>query len=189
MIYQSADRVEIAADSGFITIHFESGKSKEIDSLAYHYDIILNPRTRQYWRVTVWDDAGNGVTSEPAWFETAKMNEPWKGFFLESAAGTIGDKYALTPSAVFARINTSSASSIVYRTLLVCRSCEETLGPLSPKNLRFIWFFTPPIEIAAVSYSYRKLSYSHKNHVLQLCKKTLCYVIVPYDRTVNNTIT
>src|SRR4051812_36056943 len=81
-IYQSAARVEIAADSDFKTILFDSGKNVEIDSLAYYPDITLKPRTRYYWQVTVWGDAGDVVTSETAWFETAKMNEPWKGKWI-----------------------------------------------------------------------------------------------------------
>jgi alpha-L-rhamnosidase len=81
-IYQSAARVEIAADSDFKTILFDSGKNTEINSLAYYPDITLKPRTRYYWQVTVWGDAGDVVTSETAWFETAKMNEPWKGKWI-----------------------------------------------------------------------------------------------------------
>ncbi|MEH7418035.1 family 78 glycoside hydrolase catalytic domain [Neobacillus drentensis] len=81
-IYQSAARVEIAAESGFETILFDSGKSQEIDSLAYHPDIRLKPRTRYYWRVTVWGDAGDKLTSESAWFETAKMDEAWEGKWI-----------------------------------------------------------------------------------------------------------
>ncbi|MBT2725814.1 family 78 glycoside hydrolase catalytic domain [Bacillus sp. ISL-75] len=81
-IFQSAAKVEIAVDPSFETILFDSGKSQEIDSLAYHPDIKLKPRTRYYWRVTVWGDAGDEVTSESAWFETAKMDEPWEGKWI-----------------------------------------------------------------------------------------------------------
>ena len=81
-IYQSAARVEIAADSGFETILFDSGKSREIVSLAYQPDIKLKPRTRYYWRVTIWGEAGDEVTSESAWFETAKIDEPWEGKWI-----------------------------------------------------------------------------------------------------------
>ncbi|WP_342041638.1 alpha-L-rhamnosidase [Bacillus sp. OTU2372] len=81
-IYQSAARVEIAADSSFESILFDSGKSQEVDCLAYHPDVKLKPRTRYFWRVTVWGDAGDEVTSESAWFETAKMDEPWEGKWI-----------------------------------------------------------------------------------------------------------
>lgn len=80
--FQTAARVEIAADLGFETILFDSGKSHEIDSLAYTPDIQLKPRTRYYWRVTVWGDSGDEATSEAAWFETAKMEEPWQGKWI-----------------------------------------------------------------------------------------------------------
>jgi alpha-L-rhamnosidase len=81
-IFQTAARVEIAADPRFETILHDCGKSQEIDNLAYTPDIQLKPRTRYYWRVTVWGNAGDEVTSDAAWFETAKIVESWQGKWI-----------------------------------------------------------------------------------------------------------
>ena len=59
-------------DTGFINI----------DSLAYKADMLLLPRTRYYWTVTVHTDAGEEVTSEVNWFETAKQDETWAGKWI-----------------------------------------------------------------------------------------------------------
>lgn len=80
--FQQSARVEIAADSHFNQLVFDSGQQQHMDSLAYTPDIELQPRTRYYWRVTVWGDAGEVATSEAAWFETAKMDEPWQGAWI-----------------------------------------------------------------------------------------------------------
>ncbi|GIO92075.1 alpha-L-rhamnosidase [Paenibacillus lactis] len=74
---QAAARIEVALDIAFSTIVFDSGRSKDIDNLAFELPIGLEPRTRYYWRVTVWADNGDFAISETAWFETAKLNEPW----------------------------------------------------------------------------------------------------------------
>jgi alpha-L-rhamnosidase len=75
--YQTAARVEISLDEDFRYIVFDSGKEDNIDSLAFYPDIKISARTRYFWRVTVWGDSGDSAVSEIAWFETAKMEEPW----------------------------------------------------------------------------------------------------------------
>ena len=42
----------------------------------------LQPRTRYYWRVKVTGDNGESAVSEPAFFETAKMQEPWQAIWV-----------------------------------------------------------------------------------------------------------
>jgi alpha-L-rhamnosidase len=84
-IFQEAARVEIAIDINFTEVVFDSGKKQDIDSLAYSPDLRLSPRTRYYWRVTVWGNAGEEVTSETVWFETAKIDEPWQGVWITQA--------------------------------------------------------------------------------------------------------
>jgi len=81
-VFQTAARVEISADFGFEIILFDSGKNQEIVNLSYTPDIQLKPRTRYFWRVTVWGDAGDEVSSDIAWFETAKMDEPWQAKWI-----------------------------------------------------------------------------------------------------------
>ena len=55
----------------------------QLDSLATQLpDLVLEPRTRYEWRVSVRTDAGEEATSEPAWFETGKMEEPWQASWI-----------------------------------------------------------------------------------------------------------
>ncbi|MEE0026715.1 MAG: hypothetical protein U0J70_03920, partial [Atopobiaceae bacterium] len=42
----------------------------------------LSSRTRHEWRVSVRTDAGEEATSETAWFETGKMDEPWEASWV-----------------------------------------------------------------------------------------------------------
>ncbi|MCM3790276.1 glycoside hydrolase family 78 protein [Domibacillus indicus] len=80
--YQTAAQVEIAEDELFQEIVFDSGKREAIDSLSFMPNIELAPRTRYFWRVTVWGNAGGQATSDPVFFETAKMDEPWQGNWI-----------------------------------------------------------------------------------------------------------
>jgi alpha-L-rhamnosidase len=74
---QAAAQIQVALDEEFTVIVFDSFKNKDIDSLAFELPLKLEACTRYYWRVTVWCDNGDVATSEPAWFETAKLTEPW----------------------------------------------------------------------------------------------------------------
>lgn len=42
----------------------------------------MKPCSRYYWKVTVATDADEIITSETQFFETAKMEEPWKGKWI-----------------------------------------------------------------------------------------------------------
>jgi alpha-L-rhamnosidase len=79
---QVAAQIQVALDMDFSRIVFDSGKSHEIDSLAFELPIRLQPYTRYYSRVTVWADNGEVETSEVAWFETAKLGEPWEARWI-----------------------------------------------------------------------------------------------------------
>jgi alpha-L-rhamnosidase len=78
----------VAFDKDFNNIVFDSGKSEEIDSLAFELTIELKPYTRYYWRVAVWADNGEVATSEAAWFETAKMEKAWNGKWISPELGS-----------------------------------------------------------------------------------------------------
>ncbi|MDG5788499.1 family 78 glycoside hydrolase catalytic domain [Evansella sp. AB-P1] len=80
--YQSAARVEIASSSDFNDILFDSGKKEDINFLGYEPTLELQPRTRYYWRVTVWGDKSDNTVSDTAWFETGKMKEEWNGKWI-----------------------------------------------------------------------------------------------------------
>ncbi len=75
--FQTAARVQVAAEEDFRQILYDSGKRDDIDSLGFWLPLELKPRTRYYWRVTVWTDQQEEIQSPPAWFETSKMEEPW----------------------------------------------------------------------------------------------------------------
>lgn len=79
---QLAARIEVSLDESFEMIVHDSGKRSNIDSLSYKLDIELKPRTRYYWRVSVWADNGDFAISDVAWFETAKMEEAWQGIWI-----------------------------------------------------------------------------------------------------------
>jgi alpha-L-rhamnosidase len=79
---QSSAQIQVALDIDFTDIVFDSDISEEIDSLAYELPIELKPRTRYYWRVTVWANNGDVATSETAWFETAKIEEAWSSKWI-----------------------------------------------------------------------------------------------------------
>ncbi|MBY9078350.1 family 78 glycoside hydrolase catalytic domain [Paenibacillus sp. HN-1] len=79
---QTAARYVVAIDQKFEDIVFDSGRREDISSLAFELPIELMPRTRYFWRVEVWADNGEQAISEPAWFETAKLNEPWMGKWI-----------------------------------------------------------------------------------------------------------
>ncbi|MFA9557661.1 family 78 glycoside hydrolase catalytic domain [Evansella sp. AB-rgal1] len=80
--FQSEARVEISLSSGFEDVLFDSGKKKEMNRLCYQPDLILHPRTRYYWRVTVWGENEEVGVSEAAWFETGKIAEEWQAKWI-----------------------------------------------------------------------------------------------------------
>ncbi|MBR3312682.1 MAG: family 78 glycoside hydrolase catalytic domain [Atopobiaceae bacterium] len=54
-----------------------------LDSLATQIDgLTLEPRTRYEWNVSVRTNAGEESTSQTAWFETGKMDEPWNASWI-----------------------------------------------------------------------------------------------------------
>jgi alpha-L-rhamnosidase len=82
---QSAASIEVALDEAFANIIYSSGKREYASSLAFRPKLALKPRKRYWWRVTVWGEAGDFATSQPAWFETAKLSEDWEGKWITPA--------------------------------------------------------------------------------------------------------
>ena len=74
-------RVEVAADPDFTNILMDTGEDANLSSLDVRVTCPLQPRTRYYWRATVCADNGDTATNS-AWFETAKMDEPWQGKWI-----------------------------------------------------------------------------------------------------------
>jgi alpha-L-rhamnosidase len=83
---QVAAQVVIAKDDVFSKIVFDTGRveGSEIESVAYRPHITLTPRTRYYWKVKVWGET-ESAESKIAWFETAKMDEPWQAQWITPA--------------------------------------------------------------------------------------------------------
>lgn len=64
-------RVEISLDPQFTQLVSDSGLREDLNSLSYVPELELAAGTRHYWRVQVWDDAGDSALSGTAFFETA----------------------------------------------------------------------------------------------------------------------
>ena len=75
--------VIISTDPNCEDVIFSSGTRKDLDSLCYIPDILLKPRTRYYWTVTV--DSKTDTATNTAWFETAKEDEPWAAKWISPA--------------------------------------------------------------------------------------------------------
>ena len=78
---QTAYRVVVSSsrselDNGFYV--FDTGKVNSSSSIGIVYSgDALRPSTRYYWKVTVWDEKGNVLQSEPNWFETGLLDADW----------------------------------------------------------------------------------------------------------------
>ena len=78
-------RVQVSRDSAFQQILWDSGENAEISSVDCPVPLealALQPRTRYWWRAMVQADSGELAVSEPAWFETSKMDEPWQAQWI-----------------------------------------------------------------------------------------------------------
>lgn len=77
---QNAARLRVYDADGSAV--YDSGVREELDSLCFAPQIDLRPRTRYFWDVEVTADNGETGLSPRAWFETAKMDEPWQGRWI-----------------------------------------------------------------------------------------------------------
>lgn len=74
---QIAAQIEVALDETFNNLIMDTGKNEDININSCDCKLILDPRTRYFWRVTVWSDKEEVSTSEVSWFETGKQKEVW----------------------------------------------------------------------------------------------------------------
>lgn len=79
---QTYGRICIAKDAGMEQILFDSGKDEKAESLGYVVSLELAPRTRYYWTLETASEEGEWVVSEPQFFETALLDEPWTGKWI-----------------------------------------------------------------------------------------------------------
>lgn len=76
---QAAESPEKLRNGDFI---IDAGFDGNADSLCFPVKIDLKPYTRYYWQVTVQSDQNEEAVSEIQWFETSKMNDPWKAQWI-----------------------------------------------------------------------------------------------------------
>lgn len=76
-------RVIISKNPNMAEPVYDSAENKEISSLAFAPKIKPEPCTRYYWQVSVCSNAGEQAQSDIAWFETAKLEEPFVGKFIK----------------------------------------------------------------------------------------------------------
>lgn len=77
-------RVFVSDDEKLEHLVYDTGKEKDFSMIGIDLPMELKPRTRYYWIVEVWADNGDYAISDPAWFETAKMGEPWEAKWITS---------------------------------------------------------------------------------------------------------
>lgn len=71
---QAGYRIVVSADASLSAPVWDSGRIQSVFSCAVPYDgAPLQPSTRYYWQVTVWDDSDACAQSEITWFETGLM--------------------------------------------------------------------------------------------------------------------
>ncbi|MBN1965916.1 MAG: family 78 glycoside hydrolase catalytic domain, partial [Anaerolineae bacterium] len=80
---QAAAQVLISHDDSFEQVIFDSGKveGSGINSMGYRPPLRLKPRTRYFWKVSVWGES-ESAESDVAWFETAKLGEAWQAEWI-----------------------------------------------------------------------------------------------------------
>lgn len=76
-------KIEVAENAGFEKV-ICTKEGADLDSAGEELEIRLKCRTRYYVRVSVRGDNGEeAVSRECAYFETAKMEEPWQGKWIK----------------------------------------------------------------------------------------------------------
>ncbi|MBR1828689.1 MAG: family 78 glycoside hydrolase catalytic domain [Atopobiaceae bacterium] len=74
----TASRIVVTSDGATVA---DTGWT-QLDSIATNVDVPLKPRTRYEWTVSVRTNADEEATSDIAFFETGKMEEPWSAQWI-----------------------------------------------------------------------------------------------------------
>ena len=87
-----ADSKEALESGNYV---FDSGKIMSDRSVGIVYEgKALQPATRYYWNVSVWDETGSLIrSSDEAWFETGLLGSGWSGAEWIGSARTSFSKY------------------------------------------------------------------------------------------------
>lgn len=70
-------RIIVSESSNMEKLVYDSGVQENYHENQMLFSFDLKPRTRYYWQVEVKDDKGDCAKSNPAWFETGKLQESW----------------------------------------------------------------------------------------------------------------
>ena len=70
-------RIIVSESSNMEKLVYDSGVQENYHENQMLVSFHLKPRTRYYWQVEVKDDKGDCSKSNPAWFETGKLQESW----------------------------------------------------------------------------------------------------------------
>jgi alpha-L-rhamnosidase len=106
---QTAYLIRVATDTTKLAAApvWTSGKVNSADMLITYPGTALQPFTRYYWSVEVWDKDGRKLPTAHSWFETGMVNSSnWKGAWISD-----GENVHLKPAANF-RKNFTAAKSI-----------------------------------------------------------------------------
>lgn len=76
-------KIMVAKDVGFTEQIFET-EGELLSSIGTLIDIKPEPYTRYYVRIEVWGKEGDHTVSAPAFFETGKMDDPWRAEFIST---------------------------------------------------------------------------------------------------------
>lgn len=93
-VKQVAYEILVSEDAHFSRkndrIVWQSGKIESEKTFAEYTGKKLNPRTRYYWTVSVWDNEGIMTSAqEPVFFETGKINESWQAQWINDGQDTV----------------------------------------------------------------------------------------------------
>lgn len=79
---QESARILVSRDVSFTDIVYDTGRSAGVSGLGTQLSFPLEPRTRYYWKVSVWDENGNEKESVKEWFETGLMEGEFTGQYI-----------------------------------------------------------------------------------------------------------
>ena len=83
---QSGYAITVSMDSTGASTQWTTGRRNSPDQLTTYDGPALQPFTKYYWQVEVWDKDGQKTTSRPASFETGMMDmSNWKGSWISDS--------------------------------------------------------------------------------------------------------
>lgn len=75
-------QIQVSTDPDFKKVEYTK-EGEDLDSTGEPLDLELLPRTRYYLRIAAEGDNKEQAVSDTAYFETAKMSEPWKAKWIK----------------------------------------------------------------------------------------------------------